>query len=109
MVGMTLNLIGTSFDVIASKNVDGDFDVTGSGAAGNKLVNQPAKTIDFKSGVTSGTVYFVASYDFDGIKVAGSAATIADGSATVKNDGATLYKAVLADSAVTITAVSPVA
>lgn len=109
MVGMVLNLIGTSYDVIASKNVDGDFDVTGSGAAGNKLVNQPAKTIDFKSGVTSGTVYFVASYDFDGIKVAGAAATIADGSATVKNDGATLYKAVLADSTVTISAVSPVA
>ena len=107
MVGTILNLHGTSYAVISS-DVEGNFEVTGSGAAGNKLANQPVKTLDFKSGVTSGTVYFVAAYDFAGIKVAGAAATIADGSATVNPDGVTVYSAALASGEVTITAVSPV-
>jgi len=95
--------------VLTSASVAGDFTVTGTGAAGNKLADQPIKTLDFASGVTSGTVYFVAAFDYVGIKVAGAAATIADGSATVKNDASTLYKAVLGSGEVTITAVSPVA
>lgn len=109
LVGIVLNLHGTSYSVLAAKDVEGDFDVTGSGAAGNKLAAQPLKSLDFKSGVTSGTVYFVADYAYEGFKVAGSAATIADGSATVKADGITLYKAVLGSGEVTITAVTPMA
>ncbi len=110
LIGTILTLNSTSYAVIAS-DVEGNFDVTGSGAAGNKLANQPVKTIDFKSGVTSGTVYFVAAHDFEGIKVAGSAATIADGSvavADVVTDGGTLYTAVLGSGEVTITAITPV-
>lgn len=109
LIGTVLAIANVSYGVLASTDVEGDFEVTGSGAAGNKLANQPVKSLDFKSGVTSGTVYFVASYDYEGIKVAGVAATIADGSATVINDGATLYKAALASGEVTITAVTPVA
>lgn len=109
LVGIVLNLHGTSYSVLAASDVEGDFDVTGSGAAGNKLAAQPLKSLDFKSGVTSGTVYFVADYAYEGFKVAGSAATIADGSATVKADGITLYKAVLGSGEVTITAVTPMA
>ena len=108
LIGTVLTLNNTSFAVIAATDVEGDFEVTGSGAAGNKLANQPVKSLDFKSGVTSGTVYFVAAYDYEGFKVAGTAVTPAAGSATVSADGITLYKAVLADSAVTITAVTPV-
>lgn len=108
MFGTILGLHGTSYTVLASTDVEGDFSVTGSGAAGNKLANQPVKTLDFASGVTSGTVYFVAAYDYAGITVAGAGATIADGSATVVADGATLYTAALASGEVTITAVSPV-
>lgn len=108
MIGTILALHGTSYAVIAASTVEGAFSVTGSGAAGNKLANQPVQTLDFASGVTSGTVYFVAAYDFNGITVAGAAATIADGSATVKPDGVTLYKAVLGSGEVAITAVSPV-
>lgn len=108
MFGTILALHGTSYTVLASTDVAGDFSVTGSGAAGNKLANQPVKTLDFASGVTSGTVYFVADYNYAGITVAGAAATIADGSATVIPDGATLYTAALASGEVTITAVSPV-
>lgn len=108
LVGTVLGLIGTSYSVLAASDVEGTFSVTGSGAAGNLLANQPVKTLDFASGVTSGTVYFVAAYDFAGFTVAGAAATIAEGSATVEPDGVTLYKAVLADGSVTITAVTPV-
>lgn len=109
LVGIVLNLHGTSYSILDAKDVEGNFDVTGSGAAGNKLASQPVKSLDFKSGVTSGTVYFVADYAYEGIKVAGSAATIADGSATVKADGITLYKAVLGSGEVAITAVTPMA
>lgn len=108
MFGTILGLHGTSYSVLASSDVAGDFSVTGTGAAGNKLANQPVKSLDFASGVTSGTVYFVAAYDYAGITVAGAAATIADGSATVIPDGATLYTAALASGEVTITAISPV-
>ena len=108
LIGTVLALNNTSYTAIAATDVEGDFEVTGSGAAGNKLASQPVKSLDFKSGVTSGTVYFVAAYDYEGFKVAGTAVTPAAGSVTVKADGITLYKAVLADSAVTITAVTPV-
>ena len=107
MIGTILALHGTSYGVLAATNVEGDFSVTGTGAAGTKLANEPVKTLDFASGVTGGTVYFVASFDYVGITVAGAAATIADGSAEVKADGISLYTAVLASGEVTITAISP--
>lgn len=109
LIGTVLTIANVSYGVIASTDVEGDFEVTGSGAAGNKLANQPVKSLDFKSGVTSGTVYFVASYDYEGFKVAGADATYGSGSVTVVKDGATLYKAVLGSGEVTITAVTPVA
>ena len=107
LYGTILTLANVSYGVLESADVDGTFSVTGSGAAGNKLANQPVKTLDFVSGVTSGTVYFTASYDYEGFKVAGAAATYGAGSVEVKKDGYSLYKAVLADGTVTITAVTP--
>lgn len=108
MIGTILALHGTSYAVLAASTIEGAFSVTGSGAAGNKLANQPVKSLDFASGVTGGTVYFVAAYDYAGITVAGAAATMASGSETVNPDGVTVYKAVLSSGEVTITAVSPV-
>jgi len=108
LIGTVLALGGTSYGVLEASGVEGDFEVTGSGDVGNKLANQPLKTLDFKSGVTAGTVYFVADYDYEGFKVAGSAATMGDGSATVSKDGITLYKAVLSSGEVTVTAVTPI-
>ena len=110
MIGTAMKLAGTSFAVIAASDVAGTFSVTGTGAAGNKLANQPVKTLDFASGVTSGTVYFVAANDFEGITVAGAAATIDAGGvalADVAKDGVTLYTAALSSGTVTITAVTP--
>lgn len=112
MIGITLALIGTTYAVLPSSDVEGTFSVTGTGAAGNKLANQPVKTLDFASGVTGGTVYFVPAYDFEGITVAGAAATFDDSgldNEDVVKDGITLYKAVLASGEVTLTAVTPIA
>ena len=100
LYGTVLNLIGTSYTVLESPDIEGNFVCTASGAAGNKLCNQPVKTLDFASGTTSGTVYFIPAYDFAGFKIAGVAASA---TGTVNADGATLYKAVLATSAITVT------
>lgn len=111
LLGTVLGLIGTSYSVLASSDVEGTFSVTGTGAAGNLLANQPVKTLDFASGVTSGTVYFIAGYDFSAITVAGAAATIDDSGLDLDEidpDGVTLYKAVLGSGEVTLTAVTPV-
>lgn len=107
LIGTIFGINGTSYTALASKDVAGNFSVTGSGAAGNIIANQPVKSLDFASGVTSGTVYFVADYAYEGITVNGST-SYGSGSATVKADGITLYKAVLSSGDVTVTAVSPV-
>lgn len=104
MIGTVLTIANVSFGLIEASDVEGTFSVTGSGAAGNKLANQPVKTLDFASGVTSATVYFVAAYDFAGFTINGAAVTP---TGTVNPDGITLYKAVLGSGAVTVTAVTP--
>ena len=108
LIATVLNLIGTSFAKLASKDVLGNFSVTGSGSVGNKLADQPVKTLDFASGVTAGTVYFVPDYAFTTITVNGTE-SIGDSGLDlddVKPDGISLYKAVLATGEVTITAVT---
>lgn len=110
MIGTILMLNNTSFTVLTPSTIEGDFSVTGTGAAGTKLANQPVQTLDFASGVTGGTVYFVPAYDFQTITVAGAAATIDNAGLAlddIQPDGITLYKAVLASGKVTITAITP--
>lgn len=111
LIGTVLTLNGTSYGVVQADNVEGDFDVTGSGSIGNKLCAEPVKSLNLHTGVTAATVYFVAAYDFEGI-------TFHEGTATfnssyldnddVLKDGCTLYKAVLSSSTITLTAVTPV-
>lgn len=107
LYGTVLTIANVSF-AIAAASVEGDVDITGSGAAGNFLANGPVKSIDFKSGVTGATVYFIPAYDYAGIKVAGAAATMDSDSVEVNAAGAGLYKAVLSSGEVTISAVTPV-
>ena len=105
-----LAIANVSASHLASENVEGDFQVTGSGAAGTFLADQPVKTLDFASGVTGATVYFVADYEFSALTVAGAAATLADASLDldeVVKDTATLYKAILSSGEVTISAITP--
>lgn len=110
LFGTVMGLASVSYSVLASSDIEGTFQVTGSGAAGTFLANQPVQTLDFATGVTGGTVYFVAGYDFSGITVAGAAATINDSGLAldeIKADGVTLYKAVLASGEVTFSALTP--
>lgn len=111
LFGTILGIGGTSYSVLAASDIEGDFSVTGSGSAGTFLCNQPVKSLDFPSGVTGATVYFVSAYDFEGLTVAGAAPTF--NSSNLDNDdvladGVTLYKAVLSSGSVTLTAVTPV-
>lgn len=111
LIGTILNIANVSYTALDATDIVGDFSVTGSGAAGTKLATQPVKTLDFASGVTGGTVYFVPAYDFVGITVAGAAPTWDTSSLEnddVLPDGITLYKAVFGSAKVTLTAVSPV-
>lgn len=108
--GTMLAMAGVSYNVLKSSDILGDFSVTGSGAAGSFLCDQPVKTLDIPVAVTGCTVYFVAGYDFGGLTVAGAAPTFGDGytNDTIIADCATLFKAVLSSGTVTITAVTPV-
>lgn len=105
LIGTVLNLIGTDYEVLEADDTTGGFTVTAEGDAGILLANQPVETLNFADGVTAGTVYFVPAYDFVGFEIDGTAVTP---TGTVQPDGVTLYKAVLADSAVTVTAVTPI-
>jgi len=111
LYGTIMKLDGTSFSVLESKDVEGNFEVTGTGSVGNFLANQPVKSVDFKSGVTAGVVYFVPGYDFEEILVAGAAATIDDSGLDLEDvikDGCTLYSATLGSGEVTIAAITPI-
>lgn len=105
MIGTILNLANVTYTPLQPTDVTGDFSVTGSGAAGTFLAAQPVETLNFASGVTGATVYFIAAYDYAGMTI-NNVATTPTG--TVNPDGVTLYKAVLSSGAVTITPVSPV-
>lgn len=88
---------------VSSGNVEGDFKIT---AASTPLIaDEPVKTVDFASGVSAATLYFVPAYDYVGFTLAGVAVTPTVPEEGVLKDGRTLYKAVLASGAVTITKV----
>lgn len=81
----------------------GEFQITSGSAP--LLANEPAKKIDIDataSSVSACTVYFVPAYDYEGFTVDGEAVVP---TGTVNADGNTLYKAVFATNAITITQV----
>ena len=86
---------------LASKSVDGDFQITSGSAP--LLADQPVKTCDIDataSSVSACTLYFVPALDFVGFSIDGTAVAV---TGDVDADGATLYKAVLATGAITVT------
>ena len=89
----------SSLAALQASTIDGDF----SCGTGVKLAAQPVKSCDFTG--STGTLYFVADYAYEGFTVSGSAATIADNDVVVVPDGRTLYKAVLSSGTVTISKV----
>lgn len=104
LYGLILKQDSNNSSMVALAAVNpGEFSQTTNSAV--VIANEPVATFDFASGVSAGTVYFVPAYDYAGFTLAGVAATVADNDVTVNPDGATLYKAVLSSSTVTITQV----
>lgn len=97
LYGNILTIAGETVAAVQAIN-PGEFVV--DDATTDLLAAEPVKTMDFAEDVTAATVYFVADYDFAGFTLNGTAATV---SGDVDADGCTLYKAELADSAITIT------
>lgn len=100
---LTMNSNNSSLAALDAAN-PGQFEVAAT--AGSLLIaDEPVETLDFASGYTSGTVYFVPAYNYSGFTINGVAEEPADGSDDVNPDGRTLYKAVLASGDITITQV----
>lgn len=100
MYGLILQQVNTTLAKVSSGTVDGQFEITA--AATPLIADEPVQTVDFASGVSSATLYFVAGYNYAGFTKAGAAVTT---NGTVNPDGHTLYKAVLGSGTVTITQV----
>lgn len=83
----------------------GTFKISEASTTDYVLADEPVKSLDIASTVTSASVYFVPAYDFEGFTVGGASATIASASVDVEKDGNTLYLAVLADGEITISKV----
>ena len=84
---------------VASEDVPAVFDI--ADVSGVFLLDEPVKKATVASGAEV-TLYFVAAYDFEGIYVAGSDEPL---SADIDNDGKSLFKAVIADGAATVSKV----
>lgn len=102
MYGLILKQVSANVTLaaVSSETVEGDFEI--KAAATPLIANEPVKTVDFASGVTSATLFFVPAYDYEGFTINGAAVTP---TGDVEADGRTLYKAVLATGAITITKV----
>lgn len=68
------------------------------------LANEPVKTLNFGSGVSAGTVYFVPAYDYEGFAINGTATVTAGDD--VKTSGYGFYVASLSSGTVTISAIN---
>ena len=99
LYGVIMALANVSVEALDAVN-PGEFEV--STTAKTYLADEPIATLDFGSSVATGTVYFVPAYDFVGFTKDGAAIP---NNGDVVADGASLYKAVLASTAVTITQV----
>lgn len=93
----------SSLAKLTATDVEGDYAVTSGG--GLYLADQPVKTLNFGSSVTSGTIYFVPAFDYAGFTKTGATLTVTAPEGGVVADGHTLYKAVLSTNALTITQV----
>lgn len=97
LYGTIMKLAGTSVTAVEA-SAPGEFALTSG--SGNILANEPLKKLDFGESVSSATLYFVPSYEYEGFSVAGTDVTTAG--VDVVADGVTLYTATLATGTVTI-------
>ena len=98
LYGNIMKLAGTSVAAVVASE-PGLFTVTGSGDVGNKIANEPVKSLNFASGVTAAVIYFIPAYDFAGFAVNGTAVTP---TGDMVADDRTFYTATLSSGNVTI-------
>lgn len=96
LYGTIMKLAGTTVAAVDAATTDGQFAVE---LSGNVLASEPVKKFNITSG-TSGTIYFVAAYDYEGFAIAGEATETAG--VEVDPDGRTLYSATLSSGTITI-------
>ena len=94
-----LAVAGTTLTIAQAAN-PGEFEIAETPESGSIIANEPVSALDFASGVSAATVYFVPAYDFKGFTLNGAAATMAGDE--IAADGRTLYLATLASGTVTI-------
>ena len=97
---LTMNSSNSGLVALDATNPEEFTQSTNSAVA---IADEPLASLNFASGVTAGTVYFVPAYDYVGFSINGVAETPAEGSDAVVADGRTLYKAVLSSGDITIT------
>ena len=104
LYGMILlqNSSNSALAKLVATDVEGDYAIASSGVY---LADQPLQTGVFGSSVTSGTIYFVAGFNYAGFTKTGATLTVTNPTGGVVADGHTLYKAVLSTNALTITQV----
>lgn len=100
LYGNIFKIAGETISALQATSV-GVFEVT-TAASGDQLAAEPVETLDFATGVSAATVYFIPALNYKGMTIAGAATTP---TGEVNADGSTLYKAELATGAVTITKV----
>lgn len=100
LYGLILQQSESTLAKVSAATVDGQYSITA--AATPLIADQPVQSMDFASGVSTATVYFVAGLNFTGFTINGAAVTP---TGTVNADGVTLYKAELGSGAITITQV----
>lgn len=99
MYGLILAIgLDSAPTALAADDTAGDFTVSDNSAT--VLANEPVKTVNFASGVSAGTVYFVPAYNYEGFSIDGTATATAG--ATVTADGRSLYSATLSSGTITI-------
>lgn len=101
LYGLILLQNSSNADLTAVQATDpGIFEITE--ASDPLIAAEPIETCDFGEDVTAATLYFVPAYNYTGFTLNGVATTP---TGDVEPDGRSLYKAVLASSAITITKV----
>ena len=99
LLGTMMKLAGTTVSAVEASDI-GRFSVTGSGDVGNKIANEPVKSLNIASGVTAAVIYFIADDDYEGFSINGVAE--ATEGVDVDPDGVTLYSATLSSGDITI-------
>lgn len=99
LYGLILALAAsTAPDALAATDEAGDFTVSTNSKT--YLANEPVASLNFASGVSAGTVYFVAAYNYSGFSINGTATTTTG--VDVEPDGRTLYSATLSSGTITV-------